>query len=120
MESIAGRSNRNKLSMSTNVLYIDTSSNEKIIVSLTIDGKEYKKEQKIDHNKAQVVLPMIDAFLKEKKMKLSDIHSIEVHPGPGSFTGVRVGVSIANALSFALRIPINGRPLGEFVIPVYD
>ena len=47
------------------------------------------------------------------------IDAIEVNAGPGSFTGLRVGASIANALSFALGIPVNGKPLGEIVEPRY-
>ncbi len=103
-----------------NILIIDTSSNERIIVGLGIDGKEFKKEQKIDQNKAQVVLPMIEKILKKQKLKLSDINSIEVDTGPGSFTGLRVGISIANALSYALKIPVNGKKIGKFVEGIYE
>lgn len=99
---------------------IDTSSNQEIRVALKIDGKEFEKKEKIGREKAQVVLPMIDQLLKEHKLKLSDINSIEVNTGPGSFTGLRVGASIANALAFSLKIPVNNKKIGEFVTPTYE
>lgn len=101
-------------------LLIDTSSNQEIMVGLRIEGKEHIKKEKIGKQKAQVVLPLIDQLLKENKLQLSDIGSIEVHTGPGSFTGLRVGISIANALAFSLKIPVNGKKIGKFVVPAYE
>ncbi|MBI2074351.1 MAG: tRNA (adenosine(37)-N6)-threonylcarbamoyltransferase complex dimerization subunit type 1 TsaB [Candidatus Levybacteria bacterium] len=101
-------------------LYIDTSSNKKIIVKLQINGKEDKVEQEIGVQKAQVVLPLIDQLLKKHNLKLDDLEKIEVNAGPGSFTGLRVGIAIANAFSFALKIPVNGKKIGEFVEPLYQ
>ena len=36
---------------------------------------------------------------------------IEVETGPGSFTGIRIGVAVANALAYSLGIPVNGRKM---------
>lgn len=111
------------------ILTIDTSSNKEIRVVLKIGGKEKVMTQKIGTQKAQAphrtgagqaVLPLIDKVLKKKKIRLSDIKSIEVNTGPGSFTGLRVGVAVANALAFTLKIPVNGKKIGEFVEPSYD
>ncbi len=102
-----------------NILVIDTSSNEYITVGLKIDGKIDNIQQKINKQKAQVALPLIDKLLKKHALNLSDITKIEVNSGPGSFTGIRVGISIANALSFALQISVNNKKIGEFVDPVY-
>lgn len=102
-----------------NTLVIDTSSNQHIAAGLQIDGKLDIIEQKIDTRKAQVVLPLFDKLLKKNNLKMSDISAIEVNTGPGSFTGIRVGISIANALAFALGISVNKKPIGEFVDPVY-
>ena len=88
------------------VLLIDTSSNKEIKVGIRIDGEEYVIKQKIGHQKAQVVLPMIDKLLGQHSLRLQDIQSIEVNARSGSFTGIRVGMSIVNALSFALNIPV--------------
>jgi len=102
-----------------NVLFIDTTNNKKIIVGLKIDGKESAKTQSLDTRKAQVVLPMIEELLQEHSLKLKDLSAIEVNPGPGSFTGIRVGLSIANALGFLLQIPVNGNKIGESVEALY-
>ena len=102
-----------------NVLLIDTSSNQIIKVGLRIDKKTDIIEQKIDKQKAQVVLPLIDKLLSKHKLKLAEITSIEVNIGPGSFTGLRVGIAIANALGFLLKVPINGGKIGVFVEPFY-
>jgi len=45
-----------------------------------------------------------------------EIKEIKVNVGPGSFTGTRVGVAVANALGFALSIKVNGK---KMVKPVY-
>lgn len=102
------------------VLIINTSSNEEIMVGLKIDGKEYIEKEKIGCQKAQIVLPMVEKLLKKHKLNLSDPTNIEVNTGPGSFTGLRVGVSVANALAFALKIPVNKKNKKQFVEPKYE
>ncbi|MBI2036478.1 hypothetical protein HYT17_02520 [Candidatus Microgenomates bacterium] len=87
-----------------NTLLIDTADNEEIKVGLRINRKEYWLKRVIDYRKAQVVLPMIDSMLKKHNLQPTEIEKIEVNQGPGSFTGIRVGLSVANALRFALGI----------------
>lgn len=100
-------------------LHIDTSSNQVIRVGLKKGNSEDILEQKINAQKAQVVLPLIEKLLKKHSLTPSSISKIEVNTGPGSFTGLRVGISIANALSFCLKIPVNGKRIGRFVAPRY-
>ena len=100
------------------VLLIDTSDNKKITVGLNINSREYINTKKITSNKSQIVLSMIDEILKKHSLKPEDLSEIRVNAGPGSFTGLRVGLAIANALSFTLKIPINGRK-GEIILPIY-
>lgn len=102
------------------ILFIDTSSNKEVTVGLKIDRKEYLEKQVLDHRRAQIVLPLVDKLLHEKGLALQDLDGIEVNPGPGSFTGLRVGITIANTLGFLLKIPVNGKKVGEMVDPVYD
>lgn len=88
-------------------LLLDTISNKEIRVGLRIDGKEFVKKKKIKlRGGVQVILPLIDQLLKEQKVDLKDLSSIIVNVGEGSFTGLKVGLSIANALSFSLKIPV--------------
>ena len=96
-------------------LYIDSSDNLKTIIK--IDNKEYITEY--SSPREQNVLGAIEDALKLESTAMTDIEIIEVFTGPGSFTGLRVGISIANALSFALQIPINGQPAGTTIKPYY-
>lgn len=99
---------------------IDTTSNEIIRVGMAIDGKMDMREVPHAKKKAQIVLPLLDELLKKYTLTLQDITEIEVHPGPGSFTGIRVGLAIANTLGAVLHIPVNGKNVGEFVEAIYD
>lgn len=88
-------------------LLIDTTSNKEIKVGIRMDGKDYLLERKVSGQKAQVALPMIGELLEKQGIALKDLSSIEVKTGTGSFTGIRVGVTVANALSYVLKIPVN-------------
>lgn len=91
------------------ILLIDTSSNKEITVGLRIDDNEYVVRKKIGLQKSQVTLELIDKLLKKHNVALSNINSIKVNTGPGSFTGLRVGASVANALGWTLGITVNGK-----------
>ena len=100
-------------------LLMDTSDNTAISIGLKVNYKTYIQTKKITSNKTQIILPMIDNILKKHGIRLKDISAIEVNAGPGSFTGIRVGLAIANALSFARKVPVNGRSVGEIILPIY-
>jgi len=99
-------------------LYIDTSDRDTIIVGL--DEKRFSTSSR--EEKSQKLLPFIDEVLKKEGKSVKDITEIEVNCGPGSFTGLRVGVSVANTLGWALGVPVNGRDLrkGESVDMIYE
>ncbi len=59
------------------------------------------------------LLTAIDGILKKEKISLQDINKILVNQGPGSYTGVRVGVTVANTLSWSLNLPVFGYKEGE-------
>ena len=88
-------------------LYIDTSSSEKITVG--IDNEKFETAAK--EKTSQKLLPFIDEILKKKGKTPKDITEIEVATGPGSFTGLRVGVAVANTLGWVLKIPVNGEDI---------
>ena len=101
-------------------LKIDTTDRLEIKVELK-DPKKGTTQSLIQTQKlgSQVLLPMIVKVLKKNKLDFSDLTAVEVNCGPGSFTGTRVGVSVANALGFALDIPVNGKK-GKIVVPIYE
>lgn len=110
----------NKELRKNKILLIDTSNNKEIKVGLKTNENEDWIRQETDFKKAEVLLPLISKIMKIKKIEFKDLTGIEVNLGPGSFTGLRVGVSVANALAFILKIPVNGNKLGKFVEPKYE
>lgn len=95
-------------------LYIDATNNLKTVIRL--DDQEMAKEN--SRPQEQDVLGAIMETLHLRGLTLQDVTEIEVNTGPGSFTGTRVGVAIANALAFALKVKVNGQE--PPVSPVYS
>jgi tRNA threonylcarbamoyladenosine biosynthesis protein TsaB len=89
-----------------NTLYIDTTK-EISIVKLFV-GSVLKSEASwiAGRNLGSELLPKIDELLNKEKIKLTELNIILVNPGPGSFTGCRIGVVTANTLAWSLDIPV--------------
>jgi tRNA threonylcarbamoyladenosine biosynthesis protein TsaB len=97
-------------------LIIDTTDNNKTSVKLQIEElTDTLTEENIP--KSQNTLNLIDKILKRSNLNPTEIDEIEVNSGPGSFTGTRVGVAIANALGFGLDVKVNGNK--KSVTPKY-
>ena len=107
-----------KVNIQSTILYIDTSQRDKTIVALVVDGRTHKLVDRSDFASSQTLLPLIAKILGQKKIKLTEIDEIKVNTGPGSFTGLRVGISVANTLGWILNIPVNGKKLTP-AEPVY-
>ncbi len=78
-------------------------------VCVECDGKlvaEAFQNNGLTHSKT--VMPMLENMLKTCGEKLDGIDKIAVAAGPGSFTGLRIGISVAKGLSWATRIPVCG------------
>ncbi len=65
-----------------------------------------KKIWRARTHQSEELLPAADKLLKKNKVKTENLGLIIVNVGPGSFTGTRVGVATANAISFGLDIPV--------------
>lgn len=98
-------------------LIIDTTDNKKTTIKLRL-GRHTDKITEEAKPKSQTALILIDRILKQNNLNPTEIEEIEVNAGPGSFTGTRVGVAIANALGFGLGIKVNGKKSKE-VLPKY-
>lgn len=98
-------------------LFIDTS--EKDTVTIGLDDKRYSKDAR--DKKSQTLLPFILETLEAQNASLADVTEIEVAPGPGSYTGLRVGATIANTMGYILSVPVNGKNVTvDPVLPVYE
>ena len=91
------------------ILYIDTSNNKKTEVVLTSDGKKQEFSQTSNSWTSQNLLPLIQKVFIQKHLTLKDVTEIHVNVGPGSYTGLRVGIAVANTLGWLLEVPVNGK-----------
>lgn len=90
------------------VLCIDTSTNV-CSVAIVEDKKIlYEKSINISLKHSELLMPMIQEAILESKIDKKELDVICVSKGPGSFTGVRIGVTTANTLSQVLKIPVRG------------
>lgn len=77
-------------------------------VSLSKDGRclSIKEENDGNYSHAEKLHVFIDELLKEQQLTVSDLDAIAVGKGPGSYTGLRIGVSTAKGLAYAANLPL--------------
>jgi tRNA threonylcarbamoyladenosine biosynthesis protein TsaB len=92
------------------ILALDTAT-ENCSAALLIEGELRATEELIGRGHAERILSMIDALLREARVRLTDLAAIAFGRGPGSFTGVRLAASVTQGLAC-------GSGLG--VVPVSD
>lgn len=87
-------------------LFLDTST-KNITISIIKDFEQiYFFHEEIIEDLSVKILPLIDNALKECSLKINDIKKIYVTIGPGSFTGIRIGLTIMKVLAWSLNIEI--------------
>jgi tRNA threonylcarbamoyladenosine biosynthesis protein TsaB len=59
-------------------------------------------------NHAEILLPLVDSILERAALSLSDVKAIAVSIGPGSFTGLRIGLSTVKGLAYGWNMPVVG------------
>lgn len=89
----------------TNILAVDTST-EACSMALIFNNKLYSDFVISQRDHTKQVLPMIDNLLKQANCTISQIDAIAFAKGPGSFTGVRIGIGIAQGLALGLDKPM--------------
>jgi len=89
------------------ILNIETTTTN-CSVSLSFEGETVvlKEDYNNNYSHAERLHVYIDNVLKEANIKSSQLHAIAVSKGPGSYTGLRIGVSAAKGLCFALDKPL--------------
>ena len=86
---------------------IDTHDKE-VLFALYKDGKvldKINKESNMRHS--EIAMPSLIELIERNNLKINDIDEIFTVIGPGSFTGVRIGVTIAKTLAYLLKKPIR-------------
>lgn len=113
-----------------NYLFIDTSSSNVIVAIVKDTNIVSCFNKKVDLDLSVNIIPIITRIFDESKMVANDIDTIFVVNGPGSFTGIRIGVTIAKTYAWALKkkiTPISSLEVmatttfeGEYIIPMID
>jgi tRNA threonylcarbamoyladenosine biosynthesis protein TsaB len=91
------------------ILTIDTTDNVNIKIYLEGEKGDFCIERPAARSQGERLLPAIDDLLKRSKSKIQDIEGVQVANDGGSFTSLRIGVATANALAFALGVPVVDR-----------
>ena len=87
------------------ILAIDTAT-EACSVALLNNDDCHEIFEIIPRQHTERILPMVDDVLQKGGVSLSQINAIAFNCGPGSFTGVRVGTSVAQGLAFSCDLPV--------------
>ncbi|WP_077324403.1 tRNA (adenosine(37)-N6)-threonylcarbamoyltransferase complex dimerization subunit type 1 TsaB [Virgibacillus siamensis] len=114
-----------------NVLAIDT-SNQILGIALLKDGQLLGEiVTNIKKNHSVRLMPAINQLMQEVNMKPDQLDKIVTAKGPGSYTGVRIGLTTAKSMAWALNIPVvgvsslevlayQGRFSDTFICPFFD
>ncbi|OOE90781.1 tRNA (adenosine(37)-N6)-threonylcarbamoyltransferase complex dimerization subunit type 1 TsaB [Salinivibrio sharmensis] len=93
--------------MTLRILAVDTAT-ENCSVALCCDNKIIARSEVAPREHTNKILPMVDEVLAEAGVGLAQLDALAFGRGPGSFTGVRIGIGIAQGLAFGADVPMIG------------
>ena len=96
-----------------NILAIDTAT-EYLSLALNAGDKTSTIFKKVDNKHSNNIIPCIQQILKEQNLAISDLNFIAYNQGPGSFTGLRIGLSVALGIAYGLDIKLM--PIPAFML----
>jgi len=113
--------------LSRGTLFIDTSGEYSRIIFFSEQKIVFSKKWKGKGELSDTLLKKIDSSLLEFGIQKEKIKQVAVFSGPGSYTGLRIGITCANLLAWSLKIPvINANKKAEiisakkdFILPIY-
>ncbi|PKQ74303.1 tRNA threonylcarbamoyladenosine biosynthesis protein TsaB [Aeromonas sobria] len=89
------------------ILAVDTAT-EACSAALLVGDTLFSRWEEAPRDHTRKILPMVQAVLEDAGITLSDLDAIAFGRGPGSFTGVRIGISVAQGLAFGVGVPLIG------------
>ena len=90
------------------VICIETATNLCSVALISSEGVISLKESNDFKSHASMLTVFIDEALKENRLRAKDLEAVAFGKGPGSYTGLRIGVSVAKGIAFAASIPLIG------------
>jgi len=113
------------------ILAIDTSTNYLTLAVMKDDKVIGRFHRKASMMHSSMLVPMIDKLLKKARLKIKDMDGFSIGIGPGSFTGLRIGVATVKGLAYSLNKPImtvssldaiaqNAKRFKGIICPVLD
>lgn len=111
-------------------MLIDTSSSHRFFSLIDNDKVVYYVDEENGNDLSVKLLTIIDEAFKNVDFELKDINKIFVGTGPGSFTGIRIGITVAKVIAWSLKIDIipfstlemiaSTNQSSEYIIPYID
>ena len=92
------------------ILAIETSTLVSSVAIATPDALLAELTLKVRKTHSERLMPHIESLLQMAELEAKNLRAVAVSMGPGSFTGLRIGISTAKALAYALKIPLIGVP----------
>ncbi|OCQ21990.1 tRNA N6-adenosine(37)-N6-threonylcarbamoyltransferase complex dimerization subunit TsaB [Pseudoalteromonas luteoviolacea] len=93
--------------MKHNLLAIDAST-EALSLALHFRGKTFTHFEECPQQHSQKILPLVESLLAQANCTLKELDGIVYGRGPGSFTGVRIGVAVAQGLAYSANLKLSG------------
>lgn len=100
-------------------LFIDTSSNYINVYLIENNIVAYKKSIMVEKDMSNKILPLIRSAFESVSFSINDLDKIFITIGPGSFTGLRIGLSFAKTVAWGLNIPIYPISTLEYLASTY-
>lgn len=91
------------------ILALDTST-QFLSIALFYQGEMFLSHQEVGNQQSALILPTIQQLLRDTNIQVSDLKQIVYAKGAGAFTGLRIGIGVAQGLATPFDIPLVGVP----------